>query len=398
MAEHECRACRGQAGDLVLDLGEQPACDYFPEYDEPGPDPVYPLQMWLCSSCGLAQLLTDPTVPAEPRGAEPAALVAQAEDAVRRVAAAGLLPVNGRVAEYGSPHGGSWLGLLASRGLSAVDGTGEADVILDCFGMMHAADQAAALGERVARLAPGGVLLLQYHSLDTIVRLGQWNALRHGHYAYYSTTALVAMLAVVGLSPRTSWSFDLYGGTVLLAARRDTDDGLTGPASPDGTIRALLAAEQLTGITSPAVLRGLQSDVTAHASALHDWLSAMRDSGKTLLGYGAASRAVALLRAAGVDRDLLPAVADASPAKHGLRMPGTLIPVISPAGLRAGPPDAVVVFVPDLMAEVREAYPQVEAGGGEWVDAAALRSDEVGQEDSQPGQAAAPGGADAADR
>ena len=33
------------------------------------------------------------------------------------------------------------------------------------------------------RVAPGGVLLLQYHSLDTIMRLGQWNALRHGHFA-----------------------------------------------------------------------------------------------------------------------------------------------------------------------------------------------------------------------
>ena len=92
MDKHECRACRGSAGDLVLDLGEQPACDYFPQYDDPGPDPVYPLQMWLCSSCGLAQLLADPTVPEEPRGTEPAALVAQAADAVDRVAAAGLLP------------------------------------------------------------------------------------------------------------------------------------------------------------------------------------------------------------------------------------------------------------------------------------------------------------------
>src|SRR4026207_1490732 len=70
------RACRGRAGQVVLDLGEQPACDYFPRRDDPGPDPVYPLQMWLCSSCGLAQLLADPTMPEEPRGTEPAALVA----------------------------------------------------------------------------------------------------------------------------------------------------------------------------------------------------------------------------------------------------------------------------------------------------------------------------------
>src|ERR1700743_477765 len=91
MDNYECRACRGRRGEVVLDIGEQPACDYFPGYDEPGPDPVYPLQMWLCASCGLAQLLADPTVPEEPRGAEPAALVEQARDAVARGAAAGLL-------------------------------------------------------------------------------------------------------------------------------------------------------------------------------------------------------------------------------------------------------------------------------------------------------------------
>jgi C-methyltransferase-like protein/putative zinc binding protein len=368
MTEHRCRACRGQAGQLVLDLGEQPACDFFPKWDDPGPDPVYPLQMWLCSSCGLAQLLTDPTVPEEPRGTEPAALVAQAEDAVRRVAAAGLLPPGARVAEYGSPHGGSWLGPLEVRGLVPVTGDGEADVILDCFGMMHAADQAAAIAERTARLARGGVLLLQYHSLDTIVRGGQWNALRHGHYAYYSTTALTSMLAAVGFSPRTSWQFDLYGGTILLAARRDTGD----QGRPDESVSALLGTEAGTGVRDPRIISGLQRDASARADGLRNWLEAARDSGKDVLAYSAASRAIALLCKAGVHRDLLPAVADASPAKHGLRMPGTDIPVISPAELTAREPDAVVLFVPDLMPEVRKAYPEIEAAGGSWIDADSL--------------------------
>src|SRR6266516_3173182 len=125
MGEPACRACRGQAGHLVLDLGEQPACDYFPHSDDPGPDPV--------------------------------ALIAQAADAVERVATAGLLPDGGRVAEYGSPHGGSWLGLLAHRGLRPVHDGESADVIVDCFGLMHSADQSAALAERVARVTPGGV-------------------------------------------------------------------------------------------------------------------------------------------------------------------------------------------------------------------------------------------------
>src|SRR5690606_33611225 len=113
MVNVRCRACRSTDGEVVLDLGEQPACDFFPTLDDPGPDPVYPLAWWLCSQCGLAQLRTDPTVPEEPRGIEPAALTAQAEQALRRVVAAGWLRAGSRVREYGSPHGGSWLPLVA---------------------------------------------------------------------------------------------------------------------------------------------------------------------------------------------------------------------------------------------------------------------------------------------
>jgi hypothetical protein len=372
---HRCRSCRGAQGDIVLDLGAQPAADYFPPADEPGPDPAYPLQMWLCADCGLAQLLVDPTVPEEPRGAEPAALVEQAEDAVDRVARAGWLATGGRTAEYGSPHGGSWLALLASRGVPAVGDGEEADVVLDCFGLMHSADQAAALAERAARVSPGGVLLLQYHSLATIVRLGQWNALRHGHYAYYSTAALARMLAAVGFVARHAWRFDLYGGTVLLAATRGGNARRDGDVpGEDPSVGALLTDEAALGVEDPARVRSLQESAMARAEALHRWLAEQKAAGCTVLGYGAASRAVALLCRAGVDRSLLAAVADASPAKHGRRMPATDIPVVPPAELVAARPDAVALFLPDLMREVRRTLPEVEAAGGKWVDVEALGS------------------------
>jgi hypothetical protein len=365
---HTCRSCRGTDGEIVLDLGDQPAADHFPAADEPGPDPVHPLQMWLCASCGLAQLLVDPTTPEEPRGAEPAALVEQAAAAVGQVAAAGLLPRGARVAEYGSPHGGSWLALLAERGVTPADAGGPADVVLDCFGLMHCADQATALAERAARVAPGGVLLLQYHSLATIVGLGQWNSLRHGHYAYYSTAALGRMLAAVGLVAWRAWRFDLYGGTVLLAAARGGPDAP--PRHP--SVDELLAEEAALGVEDPDRVRSLQQSAVSQADALHRWLARQQVAGSTVYGYGAASRAVALLCRARVDRSLLPAVADASPAKQGRRMPATDIAIVAPDELVAARPDAVVLFLPDLAAELRAALPEVEAAGGRWVDVEAL--------------------------
>jgi C-methyltransferase C-terminal domain/Putative zinc binding domain/Methyltransferase domain len=377
---HRCRFCSGSHGEIVLDLGDQPAADHFPAVEEPGPDLTYPLQMWLCAACGLAQLLVDPTVPEEPRGAEPAALVEQAEDAVERVGAAGWLPTGARTAEYGSPHGGSWLALLTTRGLAPVGDGEEADVVLDCFGLMHRADQAAALAERAARVAPGGVLMLQYHSLATIMRLGQWNSLRHGHYAYYSTAALIRMLGDVGFAPQQAWRFDLYGGTMLLAATRVSDPGDEGGATGlDASVGDLLDEEAALGVEDPARVRALQDSAVSRAEALHQWLAEEKAAGCTVLGYGAASRAVALLCRAGVDRSLLCAVADASPAKHGRRMPATDIPVVSPAELIAARPLAVVLFLPDLMREVRRTLPEVEAAGGHWVDVEALGSKRASQ-------------------
>ena len=201
MDKHTCRACYGSAGDLVLDLGEQPACDYFPQCRRPGPGPGVP-------AADVAVFIVRPGPVAgrshRARGAE-GHRACRARRSGRRRRGTGRRggipagPGRGRRVRQSRTAGPGW-SLLAARGLVPSGPGGQADVILDCFGLMHAADQHRALAERAARVAPGGVLLLQYHALSTIIGHRQWNALRHGHFAYYSTTALTAMLAAVGFS------------------------------------------------------------------------------------------------------------------------------------------------------------------------------------------------------
>ncbi|PRC47915.1 aminotransferase class III, partial [Mycobacterium sp. ITM-2017-0098] len=142
MTAGHCRACGHHRMHRVLDLGLVPAADDFPPADLPvDPSEVsHPLAMDLCTGCGLAQLAEDDTDTAEPRGVEPQALKDQAKEAVRLVAQAGWLRgTGGDVREFGSPHGGTWLPLLAERGYRAT--CGPADVVLDSFGIMHDADQ-----------------------------------------------------------------------------------------------------------------------------------------------------------------------------------------------------------------------------------------------------------------
>jgi C-methyltransferase C-terminal domain/Putative zinc binding domain len=349
-----CRGCGDTDLRRVFDLGKVAAADHFPLATEPvNPDETgHSLMMDLCAGCGLAQLAHDDTVADEPRGVEPQALRNQAADAVQIVAGAGWLR-GSTVREFGSPHGGTWLPLLADRGFVEAE---RADVVLDCFGIMHDADQRWAFAHRAAATAPDGVLLLQFHSLLTIVAQGQWNALRHGHFAYYSLTALNKLLNAAGMSLATAWEFDLYGGTVLVAA-------VHGHCEADERVRELLGREAHFGVTDPDVVARLQQASDGHIGWLRDWLDAHAQARRKVYGYGAASRAVALFNIAGVDRRLLAAVADASPAKQGRRMPGTDIAIISPEQLIAADPDVVLLTLPDMYEEVRRSYPQLE---GRW--------------------------------
>ncbi|MCI4674472.1 hypothetical protein [Candidatus Mycolicibacterium alkanivorans] len=141
---NECRGCGESALTRVLDFGKVPAPDHFPLVTDLGhaAEARHGLAIELCHACGLAQLADDDTGIEESLGVEPQALRDQAE--------------------------------VAS----------DADVVLDCFGIMDEPDQRSSFARRAEATRKGGVLLLQRQSIVTIAEQGQWNALRHGHFAY----------------------------------------------------------------------------------------------------------------------------------------------------------------------------------------------------------------------
>ncbi len=158
------------------------------------------------------------------------------------------------------------------------------------------------------------------------------------------------------MSVASAWEFDLYGGTLLAAA-------VHGRVEPDDRATDILKRESRFGITEPSVIGRLQWAVERHAARVRDWLLEQALDGRKVYGYGAGSRVPALFSVARVDRRLLRAVADASPAKQGRRIPGTDVAIISPEQLIAAHPDRVMLTLPDLYDEVRQAYPQLD---GRW--------------------------------
>ncbi|MGH1561912.1 hypothetical protein [Mumia sp. DW29H23] len=350
-------------GVVVLDLGLQPASDLFPAPGDPEPDPEYSVRMVFGTTSNLLQLEDDPTEPEEPLGVEPRALVEQAEKCVTDLAAAGFVVEGTRFVDYPSPHGGSWTPQLTLRGATKVD-AGPADLVVDVHGMMHDREQRPAFVERLEHLDDDGVVAMMIHNVASILRVGMWNALKSGHFAYYSTPALVSMANEIGLTAVGAWEYPLYqnGTTMLVFAK---DGSRWGGQAPEVT--ALIERETAEGITDPERVAALGRALEESVASIRAYLSDATGRGLTVAGYGAASRTSSLLQCAGVTKADMVTVADAATGKHGLTMPGNRIPIVSPQDLVGLRPDRVLLFVPDLLPEVRKALPAIEANGGRWV-------------------------------
>ena len=289
-------------------------------------------------------------MPDELRAVEPRAAVQQAHEAVDELLGAGLL-APGEFIEFPSPHGSSWCDALVARGFRPAAGP-RAAVVVDVYGLMHDRDQAAGLRARRDALADDGTLLLQFPSYAATLRRREWNAVRHGHFAYHSVPAARRLLADVGLSVFAARRYPLYSGSVLLLASRSG----AGPADEAAAVDALERGEVALGVGEPAVMAGLASAVAADVSWLRTWV-AEQPGGAWL--YGAGSRAVAVLAAADLPAGAVSGIADAAPAKHGRRMPGTEIPIVAPAALRAADPKRILLMLPDLLGELCDAWPEM---------------------------------------
>ena len=337
-----CRMCGGTRLAQVLDLGDQPPCDHFPPADDPGPDPTWPLALTMCTDCTLVQL--DHVSPPEEiaRAVESETLKRHAREVTARILNRVNLPESPAVREFSSHHGGSWIGAWLDRG--ARDVQGDADVVIDNQSIIHSETADADLTQRVAALAEDGVLIIEFHHALRQLTGGQFDTVRHGHPLYFSLHAWSAACARHGLVVVDAWPEDVFGGCLVVVARRH--------GTPSAAVRQILAEEVAAGVTTPEGYGHLRELTDVVRTDLVTHLRDARDAGVRVAAYGAGSKSCTLLGAAGIGPDLLPYTADLSPAKQGRRIPGAGVPIVSPDDLVRNAPDEVVVLTWDIAPEV----------------------------------------------
>ena len=73
---------------------------------------------------------------------------------------------------------------------------------------------------------------------------------------------------------------------------------------------------------------------------------------KLILGYGAAAKGNTLLNYAGVKKDLLPCVFDASKSKQGKYLPGSHVPILPVEKIPEQPADYILILPWNIKGEI----------------------------------------------
>ena len=381
---HHCRLCQGPLSDIALSLGEQPISNRLPRTLADALNaPVYPLDVVVCTDCGLPQLAHD--LDASDHFHDDYTYISGASatwvDHCGRYAQSLVndfnLSGNDLVVEAGSNDGtllkefaalgvrvlgvepsGNVAQLARDAGVTSItaffndetagaveQGHGRPRAFIGNNVLAHVPDTHGFLCAARDLIAEDGFLCFEFPHFTRVLTHRYFDTIYHEHYAY------------LGVAPLAHWA-ERNAMTVFDVKRQPTHGG---------SLRVFLKRNN-GDATMPAHVRAVIDEELALAGAepwrqLGDWLAEWRtrfrtmmaelaDNGETVAGYAAASKATVISNYLGLTGEDVAFCSDASALKQGRFIPGAGIPILGPEALTERKPDAVIAYAWNIFDEI----------------------------------------------
>lgn len=239
---------------------------------------------------------------------------------------------------------------------------GKVQVFLSFFTFDHMPDPLACLKTMRQQIDPvRGIVIIEIHDLDEILRRCEACLFCHEHTVYLSAGSLVALLERAQLkllSTELLPDAERRGNSLLIVAGADTCK-----YQPDNS--ALRAANDRTWKNWDRY-REFANDVDVRHSALRDYVEKARAEGKTVAGYGASARSISTLSLAGLGNSELEFLCDQNEHLHGKYLPYSGLEICSPSRLEAAEIDETIVFSYGYLSEIVANNSGYTAKGGKF--------------------------------
>lgn len=238
----------------------------------------------------------------------------------------------------------------------------QADLIIGNNVYAHVPDINDFTAGLKAALKSGGTITLEFPHLMRLIGQTQFDTVYHEHYSYLSLYTVNRIFERAGLRIFDVEELPTHGGSLRVYGCHCND-----PRPQTGAVPDLLLEEEKQGLRLLKTYQNFQGKANRVKDDLIAFLIEQKRLGKKVAAYGAAAKGNTLLNFAGIKPDLLPYVCDAAPSKQGKFLPGSRIPIVSPAILRQDRPDLVLILPWNIADEVIHQHAYILEWGGMFV-------------------------------
>jgi C-methyltransferase C-terminal domain/Putative zinc binding domain/Methyltransferase domain len=396
-----CRFCDSRLRFTLVDLGMSPLCESYVTSERlNGAESFYPLHVYICDQCYLAQL--EEYVAVEDIFAEYAYFSSYSDSWVEHsrryavtVAKRFALGPESQVIELASndgyllqhflPLGVPVLGVepaaniakaAVAKGIPTliqffntanarkmVNNGSQADLLIGNNVLAQVPDLNDFVGGLKILLKPHGVITMEFPHLLELIRQNQFDTIYHEHFSYFSFLTAERIFARHGIVLFDVEILPTHGGSLRIFGRHAED--ATRPVT--AAVQSIKAAECAAGMERRETYATFSEQVKETKRRLLDFLIAARREGKQVVGYGAPGKGNTLLNYCGIRTDFLDYTVDRNTYKQGKFLPGTRIPIFAPEKIRETRPDYVLVLPWNLKDEIMGQLSYIREWGGSFV-------------------------------
>jgi len=395
-----CRMCKSRTLKQFLDLGFTPPADQFRRKEQlHEPVVFYPLEVMLCTDCGLVQLshVVSPEIlyrhdyPYESSVTRTGH--AHWSEFAKTTTERLNLNSNDLVVDIGSNVGvlleafrsngtkilgvdpASNIALIAQkRGVETineffgpdlakkiVEDMGQATVITATNVFAHVDDLDTFMQAIITLLKDHGVFIFEAPYFVNLVKNLEYDTIYHEHLSYLSVKPLIPFFKRFGLEVVDIQQRDIHGGSFRVWVSR------IGNMPVSLVVDELVKNEDEIGIHQIETLDKFALAVQQNRQDLLWLLRQLKHEGKRIAGVSAPAKGMTLLNYSRIGTETLDFVSEKSTLKIGRFTPGTHIPVVSDEELIEQSPDYALLLAWNFASEIMENLKEFKNKGGKFI-------------------------------
>ena len=394
-----CIVCERQTVEQFLDLGRTALANKFLTREELSTcEPIYPLQVGFCHTCGHVQLTE--TVPPSAMF-EDYLYISSASDTLKAhlYAVSDLLVEryhltaedlvidigcnDGTLLSGFQRHGVQTLGVDPAQNLADFAGAlgierytaffnartakditqkwGQASVITATNTFPHIPELPDFVAGLNTALAPGGVFVVEMHYLVDLLEQRAFDTVYHEHVSYWALQPMKFLFAQHGMQIVHAERVPLHHGQLRVSIQRQ-GEGYVQPS-----VAEILDMEHACGVDQFETYQRFAQQTQQLKQELHSTMATLRAQGRRIVGYGAPAKGNTLLSFLEIGPDTVQYIADRSPLKQGRYTPGSHIPVVSPDRLLTDQPEYVLLLAWNFADEILQQQAEYRKRGGKFI-------------------------------